>query len=58
MDKEEWKYQVWVGNELVLETMDQAEALDTYHQLPVGQVASKRRALTRAITMLEDGEQQ
>jgi len=57
MEKEEWKYQVWVGNDLMLETFDQAEALSTFYGIPVGQVPSKRRALIRTITMLEDGEQ-
>lgn len=56
METETFKYQVCIGNEIVLETEDRVEAFYTFNALPsgVGQPASKRRSLTRIKILLED----
>lgn len=58
MEKEIWKYKVWIGPDCVLETIDKEEAIKTFNDLPsgAGQPASKRRGLTQEKTLLEDGE--
>lgn len=58
MEKEVWKYQVWLGPNLVFESIDKLEALEYFNSLPsgVGKPSSQWRGLTQTKTLIDDGE--
>ena len=50
------KYEVWVGNDLILSTEDKSEALKKYAEIPSGKgkAPSKRRSLYKVKILKED----